>query len=30
MPSEVFTRRQAEEAVSVARHFLAITRAAIG
>jgi HEPN domain-containing protein len=30
VPSEVFTRRQAEEAVSIARRFLAISRAAIG
>ena len=30
VPAEMFTRGQAEEAVSVARRFLAITRAAIG
>ena len=30
VPAEMFTRGQAEEAVSLARRFLAITRAAIG
>ena len=30
VPAEMFTRGQAEEAVSVARRFLAVTRAAIG
>jgi len=30
VPAQVFTRRQAEEAVSLARRFLALARAALG
>ena len=30
VPADVFTRRQAEEAVSLARRFLALARAALG
>jgi hypothetical protein len=30
VPAEVFTKRQAEEAVSLADRFIAITRAAVG